>query len=347
MRNLTEETDYRSSPRINQSFLKDVIKNFTREDTTNQAMEDGNVVDCLITTPQLFEEKYAVLDIIVPSKQYRETIDLVYANAAFDSLDFYREEIIQTFRSLSGQNWKDDTIFNNVKKEGENYWNSLWKNKGKRILSTNDHERFMSVVNNLLTGKTGHWFEVDGLVEEIEYQKALFFDYELDGHTFECKALLDLLRIDHKNRTVRMLDVKTTQASTKYWPWLAKQMRYEIQASFYQEALKFCYPDYKVLNPIFLVESTTYPGKPRDFVATDFDLLLGKKGAILNRGVLVTSGEGSMMQMNGASITENILGFEDALRILKQSTDFGLHDFDVDYYHHCRNREPYELNVFQ
>jgi len=176
MRNLTEETDYRSSPRINQSFLKDVIKNFTREDTTNQAMEDGNVVDCLITTPQLFEEKYAVLDIIVPSKQYRETIDLVYANAAFDSLDFYREEIIQTFRSLSGQNWKDDTIFNNVKKEGENYWNSLWKNKGKRILSTNDHERFMSVVNNLLTGKTGHWFEVDGLVEEIEYQKALFFE---------------------------------------------------------------------------------------------------------------------------------------------------------------------------
>lgn len=342
------ELDYRSSPRINQSFLKDVIKNVTREDIGTQAMEDGNVVDCLITTPQLFTEKYAVLDILTPSKQYKETLDRVYENAAFDSLDFYREEVISTFRSISGQNWKDDTIFNNVKKEGEDYWNSLWKYKGKKIINSSDHERYMSVVNNLLTGKTGHWFEVDGLVEEIQYQKALFFDYELDGHVFECKALLDLLRINHKDKTVRMLDVKTTQASTKYWPWLAKQMRYEIQASFYNEALKFCYPDYTVLNPVFLVESVTYPGKPRDFVATDFDLKLGKRGGIINRGVLITSCENdSALEMNGASIVENILGFEDALRILKQSSDFGLHDFDVDYYHHCRNKQPYELNVYQ
>ena len=98
--------------------------------------------------------------------------------------------------------------------------------------------------------------------------------------------------------------------------------------------------------PVFLVESINYPGKPRDFVVSDIDLRTGKYGCSITKGFLILNRDIDNHPIESEEIFKDELGFEDALRILKQSRDNGLHDYDVDYFHHCRNEIPYQLNVF-
>lgn len=343
---IENEISYRESPRINQSFLKDVINNVTQAKVATDEMENGNVVDCLITTPHLFDERYVVMDIIFPEPQYKKTIDLVYENAVFDNLDFHRDLIIDSYRQVSENKWKDETILKNVLENGYDYWKALWSTKGRKILTRSQYHHYLKIAENIMQGKTARYFQI-GADEEILFQVALFFDYYLDGEKFECKALLDMLRINHRDRTVQMIDIKTTSGSTKYWKVVAKRYRQDIQAAWYYEAIKFCYPDYTQLMPVFIVESIDYPGKPRDFVVSDIDLRTGKYGCSITKGFLILRRDiDTNTPMESEEIFKDELGFEDALRILKQSRDNGLHDYDVDYFHHCRAETPYSLNVF-
>lgn len=121
----------------------------------------------------------------------------------------------------------------------------------------------------------------------------------------------------------------------------------DIQAAWYTEALKSAYPDWFVLKPVFVVESSKYPGKPRDFECTDLDLITGKRGVDIMKGFAVYERcVETELPCQSEEIYKTELGFEDALRILSQSEQFGLNDYDVDYYWHCKNEEPYKLNVF-
>lgn len=345
---LSEEQIYRRSDRINQSLIKDVIKNVSRreDDSPTEEMNDGTVVDCLITTPHLFDDKYVVEDLAFPEPQIKKVIDMVFEKAIFDNLDFNREEIISCFRQVSNQKWKEDTVVKNVKEAGEAYWDALWNHRGKIILSNEQHNKYQSVVHSFKNKKLSHYFIADGLVEEIKYQLPIYFDFELDGILFECKILLDMVRFNYQSRTIRMMDVKTTQGSTKYWPFLAKKLRPDIQAAFGVEALKWAYPDWTIENPVFLVESINFPGKPRDFVAADIDLHTGKYGTSIWRGyaVLDTDEDGNLL--TAEEIEKRELGFVDGLRVLHQAKQLGLSDYDVDYYHHVKGDKPYELNVF-
>lgn len=226
---IQEETSYRESPRINQSKLKDIIKNVTRiDDEPTEAMEEGTIVDCLITTPETFSDKYIVMDVPIPDAQFKQAINKVWPTVELDSMELYREAMIEAYREVSNNNWKDDTVWGKFLL-CQPYWDSLWMAQGKKIVSTQDYARYQQVVYNLLTGKTGKWLSADGFVETIEFQKAIYFDYELEGKVYECKALLDAVRFNHVNRTVRMIDVKTTGVSTKYWPSLAKKLRYFLK----------------------------------------------------------------------------------------------------------------------
>lgn len=222
-----KEIPYRESPRINQSLLKDVIKNVTRseDDVPTDAMEDGTVVDCLITTPELFNDKYLVKNIILPDGQFKQAIDKIWPDVELDSMEIYKDNLIAAYWEISNNNWKNDTVWNKFLL-CKPYWDTLWEAKGKKLISYTDFLVYQQVATNLLTGKTGRWLTADGLVETIEFQKAIYFDYELDGEVYECKALLDALRFNHVERTVRMVDIKTTGSSTKYWPLLAKKLRY-------------------------------------------------------------------------------------------------------------------------
>lgn len=66
----------------------------------------------------------------------------------------------------------------------------------------------------------------------------IMFDYVLDSDSFECKALLDGVLINHNDRTIQPFDLKTTGKSVWEFSSSFLHFGYYRQCALYEYALK-------------------------------------------------------------------------------------------------------------
>lgn len=174
--------------------------------------------------------------------------------------------------------WKEETRWAKVC-EAYEYWEDLKTGYGKTILSGEEgaliDQMIMSFKSNEATSK---YFKPE-LGVEILYQVQIFFDYE----GVACKGMLDLMRVDHANKTILPLDVKTMGDYTYNFPKALRKRRYDIQAAFYTHGLKTWQAqrgleNYTILPFKFLVDSTKDPGTPMVFTCSKSLLHMGEFG---------------------------------------------------------------------
>jgi len=67
------------------------------------------------------------------------------------------------------------------------------------------------------------------------------------------KILLDGVIFDHKKKTIKPYDLKTTSESTLYFEGEFLKWKYYIQAGLYRTGLKKMFPEYNVLPFEFIV----------------------------------------------------------------------------------------------
>ena len=170
----------------------------------------------------------------------------------------------------------------------------------------------MSIRTNPTTSK---YFETSKDVEILD-QYSIYFNYE----GIECKALLDRVIVDHKNKTIQPIDFKTMGDQTIYFPKSLRQRRYDIQAAFYTEALKSKkeYETYKILPFKFIVESTINPGNPLVFTCSQELLRIGQFGAPKTYlyGKIVSEGYDHMSEYK-SMVTLEIKGFHQLIEDYK------------------------------
>ena len=177
-------------------------------------------------------------------------------------------------------NWKTETRIAKIVEAWE-YWEDIKAAEGKVVLSQEENDLISQVVMSIRTStNTCKYFETSKDVEILN-QLSIYFTY----NNVDCKALLDRVIIDHKNKTVQPIDFKTMGDQTLYFPKSLRQRRYDIQAAFYTEALKYfierddkTLQDYKILPFKFIVESTINPGNPLVFTCSSELLDIGKNG---------------------------------------------------------------------
>lgn len=243
----------------------------------------GDAVDCLLTRgKEEYNEKFYVSRLEnKPSDTVKSIINQVFDSVEGEKtrLSDYREQILQACNDHSYQvNWKEDTRFNKIVENWE-YWESLKESEGKIVLSTEDETLINSIVMSLKTHSyTAKYFQETPDIQ-IFYQVPIYFTYE----EVECKALLDMVIVDYKEKTVQPIDIKTMGDKNIYFPKSLRQRRYDIQAAFYTEALeKFKADsgivDFTTLRFKFLVESTQNPGTPLVFTCDQTILNIGKEG---------------------------------------------------------------------
>jgi hypothetical protein len=137
----------------------------------------------------------------------------------------------------------------------------------KMVISHNDY----LLASDLATGcrydeRLSKWFEPNKDVE-ILYQIPLYFNYVhfLDtGLKVNCKALPDLIHINHSNKTINIVDIKSFEGDfeTNYYKY-----RYYYQAVFYLMAMERRYndtlipKDYKVEDFYFIaIDKSKFKG---------------------------------------------------------------------------------------
>lgn len=308
---IQEIIDYYQYPAISQSRLKELqygpLLPKTPEQERREAYEEkehfvlGSAVDCKLSQGNLaFSMQYYVSQIASkPSDAVAKIIREYYDTAKHSGSEeesngielegsSYLRELMLRSNYRGEQKWGEDAKFNALIKDGKSYYQDLTASEGRQILSQEENDLVEAIVNNLLTNpRTSHYFHVRITSNiEIRYQVPIYFEYR--GHM--CKALLDMLIIDHDEQTFTVVDFKTMSGYTNQFPKSLRDRRYDIQVAFYQLAVQSAlFPDYAPMPPIFLVESTTAPGLPLAYEC-DADLIrIGRDGAdaVFSSGIMI------------------------------------------------------------
>lgn len=183
--------------------------------------------------------------------------------------------------------WNEDSRMGDViaKKECIDYWNDIVQARGKQVISSNEKSVIDGVTNSwLIHSHTASLFTEQDHIIRV-YQFPVYF---MINGTW-CKGLIDKIDIDLKEKTITLFDFKTMRGFTLTFPRTVRARRYDFQLSFYYEGLRQSLgalsefigvdvKDFRIENPVCIVESTNNTGLPLQFELSDTLMMVGQRG---------------------------------------------------------------------
>lgn len=249
------------------------------EEKSSSGLTFGSLVDSLLTQPEKLNNDFYVMT----AKKPESEMMLRFAEKFAESGD-----IVLAY-NLSGYKISIDALKTKFDKEGKAYYDALKASKGKEVISfdmmTNANKVVSMLKNNPFTKK---YFEPSEDVE-ILYQVPILWEFEgrfLPDENISAKIpskiLLDIIRIDHKARTIEPIDIKTgaegfMKAYWKYRLYLQGSLYYYgVNNAVIQSENKSQY--YRVLNTKFIYSDSDGVFPPVIYRMTDNDLTIGREG---------------------------------------------------------------------
>lgn len=229
-------------------YLKEMLNN-EREGLKLPQLEKGTMIHEYILQPEEFWKDYIILDFEVPKvKQQKD-----FCEAYVSSLELLEDDKkLQAYRS-SYTNTKSSQIAlkeaSELCNKYESYINYLKQKNDKKVISFADLNLLKTIKKNLEEHKKANellynfpnTFEVHNEFHiNWEYPHA-FKDKELS-----CKSLLDRVMIDHENKKIILIDLKTT-ADIYNFQHSVEEFDYYRQLTYYWTALAWYFK-----NELFL-----------------------------------------------------------------------------------------------
>lgn len=287
---------YYSSNRVSQSSLKDLAYHpgYYKAKHVDKSLPEeygedaehfiiGSLTECILLTPEYLEQMYAIRQ-FETSPQVRKLVDyIVKKKADYSSYDLLFD--ISKSLNLFGQIKSTETFKKNLEKENFEEAITFYENNSdKTIVTEAQYNKASDIANSFLHSPfTGHYFKPQDGVELLTSLDIYWF-YE----GVACKSLLDFVRINHKNRSISINDLKTTRFETSEFEKSFINYRYDIQAAYYFKAFKWWVnnirkdlEDYTIIGFSFFVESTKNIGSPLIYHVKNSDIFIGEEGGII------------------------------------------------------------------
>lgn len=235
------------------------------------AMEFGSLVDCMLTRPFDLDNEYAICDSQVPPAEKFVLDALANSKVPFEDLD---NDAIQKACELKGYQprWGFDAKYKHLA-EYADYYNLLCS--GKKLVAKTDWDDAEEIVQALLKNEvTSRFFKEKSTEDkEILYQQQFVVSYKPLGsdEKVKLKIMPDIMVVDHKEKTVQLVDLKTSSLPAWQFKENFLKFRYDIQASLYSDVMDAVldseeeYDEYTILPYLFVVISRS------DFVPVVFE----------------------------------------------------------------------------
>jgi hypothetical protein len=282
------DNSYLENKALNQSLLKKILihpslflkrlqeqegSEVPDDDEPSENIMIGDACDLILTQGEHhFYEQFVVTDLVKPTGQVGDYAWHLYTTGS-----------PELAYAKTGAKISHDVLKTKFQKDGQEYYDFLCNNRGKKVITSEQFMKVQSVVDSLRYNDfVKHYFTQPEGVENI-YQVELNFTY--DGEA--CKGLMDLVHINHDKKLIFPVDLKVTESPTDNWEWIFWKMGYYFQASFYSYGLHENPPDkikelldkgYSIAPFSFVVESFKYPGSPVEYVCDSAILLMGEQG---------------------------------------------------------------------
>ena len=271
--NISEE-QYRDIPALSYSLISRYTNcGFNGLETIFDKIESpsltiGSAVDCLLTSPDEFDERFMVCEFSEPPEKVKKAVDYLYDNHDVAWLsdiedDYYILEAINMFEYRG--NWKDDKRIQTFRQEGNDYFRHLVCSEGKTILTKADYEKVLKIVDAFKGSKqTCFYFAPNVEFADTQRFYQLKFKTKLKND-IEYKAMLDETIVDYYKKEITIVDIKIT--SGKEWDFVNSFLKYNYHQQsrlYYRELMDAIskdevFKDFKIVGFKFLVANIDNP----------------------------------------------------------------------------------------
>jgi hypothetical protein len=248
------EEEYRADPAISYSTLsrferegwRELPHLFEKQDSPSLLF--GSIVDCLLTDgEEAFEERFLVAE-------FPDIPDSIIKIVKY-LFDMYKEEyrslqdvpdgVILTAASMFNyqSNWRPETRVKVIKEKGDQYYNLMHLSANKVIVSQDDYNDALACVRELRANIITEQYFRESTIREIEHAYQLKFktgkatSWMLDDGV---RCMFDILAVDHTNKRIYPIDLKTTGHPEENFESSFAKWRYDIQAKLYTFILADC-----------------------------------------------------------------------------------------------------------
>ena len=228
----------------------------------NAAMRFGSLFDSIITRGKETLDRYTVINQTIPEAE-RKALEYI-ASSTTDPLDELEPNFIMSCcnECQYQMRWGFDARFKHLV-EYKDYYDKL--RSGKEIVSEEDWKDAVEMANIFHNDpylKTV--FGKDGNGIEYIYQPQFVVEWDIEGQKIKIKCMFDLLIVNHNNKTIRPVDLKTSQNPAYSFADNFIKMRYDLEAEVYTDILTKLieikateYQDYTILPYLFTDISRT------------------------------------------------------------------------------------------
>ncbi len=177
----------------------------------------------------------------------------------------------------------DEKILEDFLANGKVYFDILMENIGKVVVDVPTIDKAKLVARNLKTDEFSRKFFEPQDDKEVFTHYPIEFDFKLDStRKIACKAEVDILIIDHEEKTIQPVDLKTTYDNESF-DFMYLKNSYYLQNAFYVKAVQEWALEnnlkYHVFPMIFVVGDTSINNRrPLVYETSIMDLQRGLKG---------------------------------------------------------------------
>ena len=188
-------------------------------------------------------------------------------------------------------NWKAETRIKHIVEKGSEYFESIKAANGRKIISEQQNLQAIEIRDILVKDENVRDYFIPSENNELLFQLEIYSYYDFHDElstdyynitNVPIKGALDIVRINHKEKTVQIIDFKTSQSAYNFIDSI-KYYGYDQQLSYYNFLLERhlrdnnIYKGYIFKNPINIVIDFT-DKIPYIYEYTDEDMYYARYG---------------------------------------------------------------------
>lgn len=232
------------SPR---SFYSHYILN-QREDKMEQHLIEGRLLHCLLLEEDKFDEQFVLSPNKLPGDSAKKVLDKIFTRACEDgtqdvTLSLQEYYILSSLQDINlHQSLKTDAqrIEKIVTDENVSYYEFL-RTKGNKIVIDNETLERVKISVDEVKQNQKAWSLLGIGTPDSNSEVALLAD--LDDHTFGLKGIVDRIRVSHEEKTIYIIDLKTTGKLLQDFPETIEYYKYWLQAAIYVRLARKSMPE--------------------------------------------------------------------------------------------------------
>lgn len=196
-------------------YLKEMLDG--KEGLKASFLDKGTMIHEYILQPEEFWKDYIILDFAVPKVKQQKDLLEFYANAKMvDPLASEDDILLMSYNSAYSNNKSIDKRIQEAKELVELYQNYIeyFRNKdSKKVISFADLNMLKAIKKNMEEHKKANEL-LFNYPETFEVHNEFHINWEYPNASslgdLPCKSLLDRVMIDHTNKKIILVDIKTT-----------------------------------------------------------------------------------------------------------------------------------------